>query len=98
MNIYDFEVIDNHGKPVSLKKYEGNVLLVVNTATKCGLTPQYSALQALYDEFHGKGFEILDFPCNQFLEQAPGTDEQIEGFCTLNYLEFITSFLTISRI
>lgn len=95
MNIYDFEMKDKLGVPVSLKAYEGKVLLIVNTATKCGLTPQYTALQALYDEYKDKGFEVLDFPCNQFLKQAPGTDEQIDGFCTLNYG---TTFPRFSKI
>lgn len=85
MNIYDFTVRDNQGNDVSLKAYEGKVLLLVNTATKCGLTPQYEALQALYDKYHDQGFELLDFPCNQFLKQAPGTDEEISEFCTLRY-------------
>ncbi|WP_304508497.1 glutathione peroxidase [Anaerotignum sp.] len=85
MNIYDFQMKNNIGENVSLKDYEGKVLLVVNTATKCGLTPQYSALEALYNKYKEKGFVILDFPCNQFLEQAPGTDEEISQFCSLNY-------------
>ncbi len=85
MTIYDFTVKDNKGNDVSLKDYEGKVLLVVNTATKCGLTPQYEALESLYQHYHDRGFEILDFPCNQFLAQAPGTDEEITSFCTLNY-------------
>lgn len=85
MNIYDFIVRDNHGNDVSLSDYKGRVLLIVNTATKCGLTPQYEALQSVYDKYHDRGFEVLDFPCNQFLKQAPGTDEEISEFCTLNY-------------
>jgi glutathione peroxidase len=85
MNVYDFTVKDNHGGAVGLKKYEGSVLLIVNTATKCGLTPQYTALQQLYDRYKDKGLEILDFPCNQFMGQAPGSDAEIEEFCTLNY-------------
>ncbi len=85
MNIYDFTVKDSKGNPVSLKDYENKVLLVVNTATKCGLTPQYTALQGLYDKLKDRNFEILDFPCNQFMKQAPGTDEEIGEFCTLNY-------------
>jgi glutathione peroxidase len=85
MSVYDFSVNDNHGAAVSLRKYEGNVLLIVNTATKCGLTPQYTALQQLYDRYKGSGLEILDFPCNQFMGQAPGSDAEIEEFCTLNY-------------
>lgn len=85
MNIYDFSVRDQKGGEVSLAQYRGKVLLIVNTATKCGLTPQYAALQALYDKHRAQGLEILDFPCNQFLEQAPGTAEEIDAFCTLNY-------------
>lgn len=85
MSIYDFEVKSNKGDMVSLSKYKGKVLLIVNTATKCGLTPQYDALEALYKEYKEKGFEILDFPCNQFLNQAPGSDEEISEFCTLNH-------------
>ena len=85
MSIYGFSVKDNHGNVVSLKDYEGKVLLIVNTATKCGLTPQYTALEELYEKYQGKGFEILDFPCNQFMNQAPGDDAQISEFCALNY-------------
>lgn len=85
MTIYDFTVKDAAQNDVSLSQYRGKVLLVVNTATKCGLTPQYEALEALYKKYGGHGLEILDFPCNQFLAQAPGTDEEISSFCTLNY-------------
>lgn len=85
MNIYDFTVKDNHGNPVSLKEYEGKVLLIVNTATKCGLTPQYTALQELYDKYKDSGLVILDFPCNQFMHQAPEDDAGISQFCSLNY-------------
>lgn len=85
MTIYDFKVKNNKGKEVSLGDYKGKVLLVVNTATKCGLTPQYEALEKLYEKYKDKGLEILDFPCNQFLEQAPGSDEEISTFCTMNY-------------
>jgi len=85
MNIYDFTVKDNHGNDVSLSDYKGKVLLIVNTATKCGLTPQYEALQAVYDKYSDRGFVVLDFPCNQFLKQAPGSDEEISEFCSLNY-------------
>lgn len=95
MNIYDFKVKNNKGEEVSLSQYEGKVLLVVNTATKCGLTPQYEGLEALYKKYQEKGFEILDFPCNQFLEQAPGTDEEISEFCSLNYG---TTFPRFSKI
>lgn len=85
MTIYDFSVKDGEGKTVSLSQYKGKVLLIVNTATKCGLTPQYEQLQTLYEKYKDKGFEVLDFPSNQFLEQAPGTDKEISDFCTLNY-------------
>ncbi len=85
MNIYDFIVKDIKGQDVSLSEYKGKVLLIVNTATACGLTPQYTGLQKLYESYKEKGFEILDFPCNQFANQARGTDEEINSFCTLNY-------------
>lgn len=84
-SIYNFTVVDNTGKEVSLADYKGEVLLVVNTATACGFTPQYEDLDNLYDKFCDKGFTILDFPCNQFGGQAPGTDTEIEEFCTLRY-------------
>ena len=83
--VYDFSVKDRKGKEVSLKEYSDEVLLIVNTATKCGFTPQYEELESLYEKYHSKGFEILDFPCNQFGQQAPGTDEAIHEFCKLNY-------------
>lgn len=82
MNAYDFTVKKMDGTEISLENYKGKVLLVVNTATGCGFTPQYSDLQKLYDEFSEQGLEILDFPCNQFGEQAPGSDEEIHTFCT----------------
>lgn len=85
MNVYDFTVKDNKGNDVSLKEYENKVLLVVNTATKCGLTPQYEMLEQLYQTYKDQGLVILDFPSNQFLKQAPGTDEEINSFCTLTY-------------
>lgn len=85
MNIYDFTVKDNKGNDVLLAKYEGKVLLIVNTATGCGFTPQYDELQNLYEEVGSEKLEILDFPCNQFGEQAPGTAEEIESFCTGRY-------------
>lgn len=84
-NIYDIFVKDQKGNDVSLKEYEGKVLLIVNTATGCGFTPQYEGLEALYKKYKEQGFEVLDFPCNQFLGQAPGTDEEINSFCTLRY-------------
>lgn len=82
MSIYDFIVKDNKGADVSLEAYRGKVLLIVNTATGCGFTPQYDGLQDLYEKYAGQGFEILDFPCNQFAGQAPGSAEEIESFCT----------------
>ncbi len=83
--IYEFTVKDRKGKDVSLKEYQNEVLLIVNTATKCGFTPQYDELEALYKKYHAQGFEVLDFPCNQFGQQAPGTDESIHEFCKLNF-------------
>ena len=85
MNFYDYTVKGRAGEDVSLSTYKGKVLLVVNTATGCGFTPQYEGLQKLYDAHKDKGFEILDFPCNQFANQAPGTIDEIQSFCTLNY-------------
>ncbi len=82
MSIYDFKVRDGHGQEVALDKYKGKVLLVVNTATGCGFTPQYDGLQKLYKKYNEQGFEILDFPCNQFANQAPGSNEEIASFCT----------------
>lgn len=82
MEIYDFKVKDNKGNEIDLAEYKGKVLLIVNTATGCGFTPQYDGLQKLYEKYKEKGFEILDFPCNQFGEQAPGTAEEIASFCT----------------
>ena len=82
MSIYDFKVKAQDGSEVSLENYKGKVLLIVNTATGCGFTPQYTDLQALYNEHQKDGLEILDFPCNQFAEQAPGSDEEIHTFCT----------------
>lgn len=85
MDFYDFEAVDAKGDTVSMDKYKGDVVLVVNTATECGFTPQYKDLEKLYKKDHEKGFEILDFPCNQFGGQAPGTIEEIGSFCTLKY-------------
>ncbi len=82
MGIYDFTVKARDGSDVSLSEYKGKVLLIVNTATGCGFTPQYKGLQTLYDKYKDKGFEILDFPCNQFANQAPGNEEEIHTFCT----------------
>ena len=84
-SIYDITVKDDLGKDVSLADYKGKVILIVNTATRCGFTPQYDELEALYEKYHAQGLEILDFPCNQFGEQAPGTIEEIHQFCTANF-------------
>ncbi len=83
--IYDFSVKGRKGEQVSLKEYNGEVLLIVNTATKCGFTPQYEELENLYKKYRKEGFVVLDFPCNQFGQQAPGTDESIHEFCKLNF-------------
>ena len=85
MSIYDIKVKDANGNDVSLSEYKGKVLLIVNTATGCGFTPQYDGLQDLYEKYQGKGFEILGFPCNQFGNQAPGTQEEIASFCSSRY-------------
>ncbi|MGH3444027.1 MAG: glutathione peroxidase, partial [Nocardioidaceae bacterium] len=82
---HDFEVTAADGTQVSLRDYAGKVLLIVNVASKCGLTPQYEGLEALYREEKGRGLEVLGFPCNQFLEQEPGTDAEIQEFCTTTY-------------
>lgn len=83
--IYDITVKDMDGSDVSLANYKGKVLLIVNVASKCGLTPQYEGLEALYQKYKDQGLEILGFPCNQFLGQEPGTNEEIQSFCSLNY-------------
>ena len=85
MSVYDFTVRDNKGNDVSLSEFKGKVLLIVNTATKCGLTPQYEGLENLYEKYKDRGFEILNFPCNQFAFQAPGSAEKIDTFCSLKY-------------
>ena len=85
MSVYGFSVKDQSGNDVSLKKFEGKVLLIVNTATKCGFTPQYSELEELYEKYEKDGFVVLDFPCNQFFRQAPGSDEEINQFCAMKY-------------
>ena len=95
MEIYDLSVKDRKGEDVSLSDFKGKVLLVVNTATGCGFTPQYEGLENLYKKFHDKGFEILDFPCNQFGNQAPGSDDEIHEFCTLKYH---TSFYQFQKV
>ena len=85
MSVHEFVVKSQKGEDVSLSQYKGKVLLIVNTATKCGFTPQYEELEALYEKYHEQGFEVLDFPCNQFFHQAPHSDEEINQFCSLRY-------------
>ena len=85
MSIYDYKVENRKGEEVSLDTFKGKVLLIVNTATGCGFTPQYEGLENLYKKYNEKGLEILDFPCNQFGNQAPGTDDEIHEFCTFKY-------------
>ncbi|PTY41082.1 glutathione peroxidase [Brachyspira hampsonii] len=85
MNIYDFYVKDINGNDVSLSKYRNKVILIVNTATRCGFTKQYKDLENIYEIYNSRGFEILDFPCNQFLNQAPESDEKIDSFCKMRY-------------
>ena len=93
--VYDFSVKDRKGNQVSLKDYEGKVLLIVNTATGCGFTPHYEPLEAMYKDLKDKGFEILDFPCNQFANQAPGSEDEIHEFCTV---KFGTEFPQFAKI
>ncbi len=95
MSVYQFSVKDSYQEEVSLGDYQGKVLLIVNTATKCGLTPQYAGLEKLFETYNTSGFEILDFPCNQFMNQAPGSDEELSSFCQLN---FGTTFKTFAKI
>jgi glutathione peroxidase len=85
MSIYDFKIRNIDDEEVNLAQYRGKVLLVVNTASKCGFTPQYGDLQKLYEKYNSKGFEILGFPCNQFAEQEPGNNEEVKKFCEINY-------------
>lgn len=95
MSIYEFKVKKRNGEEVSLSDFKGKVLLIVNTATGCGFTPQYEGLETLYEKYHEKGLEILDFPCDQFGHQAPGTDDEIHEFCTMKYQ---TKFEQFSKI
>lgn len=85
MGIYDFKVLDGNGEKVSLSDYEGKVLLIINSATECGFTPQYDGLQDLYEKYADQNFVILDFPCNQFGNQAPGSNQEIATFCDSKY-------------
>lgn len=93
--LYELKVKEVSGNEVSLADYKGKVLLIVNTATGCGFTPQYEGLEMLYQKYNDQGLEILDFPCNQFFNQAPGSDEEIVSFCQLNYG---TSFKTFAKV
>ena len=95
MSIYDCSITDRNGKEIKLNDYKGKILIIVNTATGCGFTPQYEGLEKLYKKYHDKGLEVLDFPCNQFGNQAPGTDDEIHEFCTLKYN---TSFDQFTKI
>ncbi len=95
MNLYEFNVKNQNGEEVSLSKYKGKTLLIINTATECGLTKQYDGIQKLYDKYKERGLEVLDFPCNQFGGQAPGTSDEINSFCSLN---FGTSFTRFEKI
>ncbi|MDN3016784.1 glutathione peroxidase [Paenibacillus sp. BSR1-1] len=85
MTIYQFSAKTIDGQEISLKQFEGKVVLIVNTASKCGFTPQFKELQSLYENYRDKGLEILGFPCNQFMNQDPGSEEEIKSFCELNY-------------
>ena len=95
MAIYDYKVLDRKGNEVSMESFKGKVLLIVNTATGCGFTPQYKGLEELYQKYHDKGLEILDFPCDQFGHQAPGDDDEIHEFCQMKYK---TSFDNFKKI
>ncbi|MBQ6735542.1 MAG: glutathione peroxidase [Lachnospiraceae bacterium] len=85
MMIYDYTLTNGKGEEVSMKEYEGKVLLIVNTATGCGFTPHYEPIEKMYEQYHEQGFEVIDVPCNQFGGQTPGTDEEVHEFCTLHY-------------
>lgn len=95
MSVYDFSVLSQKGEEVSLKEFEGKVLLIVNTATHCGFTPQYDGLEALYKKYKDQGFEVLDFPCNQFAFQARESDEGINQVCSLKFGTTFTRFKKI---
>ena len=84
-SLQDLSFTDNHGKPVALSDYAGKAVLIVNTASKCGFTPQYDGLQELYDKFQDEGLVVIGFPCDQFAHQEPGGDKDIEEFCSVNY-------------
>ena len=94
-NIYNFSCLNQNGDEISLSNYEGKVLLIVNTASKCGFTPQYNELEKLHQKYSDKDFEVLAFPCNQFGKQEPGSNKEIQEFCSLN---FNTNFPVFSKI
>lgn len=95
MNIYQFTIKDAKGNEICMSQYKGKVLLIVNTATGCGFTPQYKGLQELYEKYKNQGLEILDFPCNQFGHQAPGSNQEIDSFCTIKYKTTFPRFAKI---
>lgn len=95
MNIYDIAVLDVKGQELKLEKYRGKVLLIFNSATRCGYTNQYEELESLYAKYQRKGLEVLDFPSNQFLNQAPGTNEELASFCKM---KFGTTFVTFGKV
>jgi glutathione peroxidase len=95
MSVYDYSIKNLNGEDVSLEKYKGKVLLIVNTASKCGYTPQYEGIEALYEKYNAQGFEVIDLPCNQFLSQAPGSSQELAEFCKLN---FNTKFETFAKV
>ncbi|WP_124057950.1 glutathione peroxidase [Vaginisenegalia massiliensis] len=94
MSIYDYSVTSGDGREISLAEYKDKVILIVNTATGCGFTPQYEAIEKLYEDYHDQGLEVIDIPCNQFKNQAPGSDEEIQAFCQLHYH---TQFLQMKK-
>ena len=95
MSIYDFKVKTRKGEDFDLSEFKGKVMLIVNTATGCGFTPQYAAIERLYEEYHEQGFEVLDFPCDQFGHQAPGDNDEIHEFCTAKYKTQFDQFAKI---
>lgn len=95
MSVYNYDVTSIYGEKISLSEYEGKVLLIVNTATECGFTPQYDDLQDLYEKYGEQGFEVLDFPCNQFGNQAPGSSEEIASFCDSKFGISFTQFAKV---
>lgn len=95
MSIYDYKIKNRQGEEISMGTFKGKVLLIVNTATGCGFTPQYEGLEKLYETYHERGLEILDFPCNQFGHQAPGSDDEIHEFCTAKYQTQFDQFAKI---